>query len=298
MFSDFDFSLLDNKLIKEDTIREELVSPLLRKLGYSISGSNKIIRSLALDHPYVRIGTKKNNIKIIPDYLLIIDEKYKWILDAKGPSENILSGKNVEQAYSYAIHPDIRASVYVLCNGHQLVIFNINQADPVFVVNLKDLSNDLNELKGLLSPMAFSNPRLLNFKPDFGLALHKIGYTQRDIFSFNSLGLPFIVRVNDSLYSAVVEVGPISEGFDGGVFCLSLDFNKKMLDKILKKIDKRVAFKIEESLSRQPYSIEILEDIPVLKVNARMTGGIYKNKDEQYIPLEIIDVDNVNLIDN
>ncbi|MCX9058034.1 hypothetical protein NLN90_18545 [Citrobacter portucalensis] len=74
MFSDFDFSLLDNKLIKEDTIREELISPLLRKLGYSISGSNKIIRSLALDHPYVRIGTKKNNIRIIPR--LFID--YRW----------------------------------------------------------------------------------------------------------------------------------------------------------------------------------------------------------------------------
>lgn len=227
MFDNFDFSLLRSKLVKEDTVREELISPLLKALGYSLSSNHQIIRSFALLHPYVYIGTKKNNIKIIPDYLLIIDGKHKWILDAKGPSENTLSGKNVEQAYSYAIHPEIRASIYALCNGHQLAIFNINNTEPVLIVNLKDLSWDLYELKKLLSPLAFSNPHLLDFKPDFGLALHKLGYPLLDIISFKSLGLPFIVKVNDHLYSAVVDVGPISEGFDGGVFCLSLDFSKK-----------------------------------------------------------------------
>ncbi len=297
MFHDFDFSLLNSKLVKEDTVREELISPLLKALGYSISGNHRIIRSFALPHPYVYIGTKKNNIKIIPDYLLIIDDKYKWVLDAKGPFENILSGKNVEQAYSYAIHPEIRASVYALCNGHQLAIFNINKTEPVFIVKLKDLSCDLNELKKILSPLAFSNPRLLNFKPDFGLALHKLGYPLGNIISFKSLGLPFIARVNDHLYSAVVEVGPISEGFDGGVFCLSLDFSKNMLDKILGKIDKKIAFKIKESLSRQPYSIEILEGTPVLKINAKIMGEIYENKDEQYSPLRIIDIDYVSSVD-
>lgn len=147
MFYNFDFSLLNSKWVKEDTVREELISPLLKALGYSISGNHRIIRSFALPHPYVYIGTKKNNIKIIPDYLLMIDDKHKWILDTKGPSENILSGKNVEQAYSYAIHPEIRASVYALCNGHQIAIFNINKTDPVLIFNLKDLSRNLNELK-------------------------------------------------------------------------------------------------------------------------------------------------------
>lgn len=296
MFDDFDFSLLNSKLVKEDTVREELISPLLKALGYSLSGNHRIIRSFALLHPFVYIGTKKNNIKIIPDYLLMIDGKHKWILDAKGPSENILSGKNVEQAYSYAIHPKIRASVYALCNGHQLAIFNVNKTEPILIVNLKDLSSDLNELKKILSPLAFLNPRLLDFKPDFGLALHKLGYPLGDIISFKSLGLPFIIRVSDHLYSAVVEVGPVSEGFDGGVFCLSLDFSKNMLDKILAKIDRKIAFKIKESLSRQPYSIEILEGTPVLKISARITGEIYKNKDEQYSPLKIIDVDYVSSV--
>jgi len=140
-------------------------------------------------------------------------------------------------------------------------------------LKLKDLSCDLNELKKILSPLAFSNPRLLNFKPDFGLVLHKLEHPLGDIISFKSLGLPFIARVNDHLYSAVVEVGPISEGFDGGAFCLSLGFSKNMLDKILGKIDKKIAFKIKEPLSRQPYSIEILEGTPVLKINAKIMEG-------------------------
>jgi len=34
----------------------------------------------------------------------------------KAPSENIFTGKNVEQAYSYAMHRDIRVPLYGLCN--------------------------------------------------------------------------------------------------------------------------------------------------------------------------------------
>ncbi|UMR69617.1 hypothetical protein AOY94_03830 [Escherichia coli] len=70
-----------------------------------------------------------------------------------------------------------------------------------------------------------------------------------------------------------------------------------MLDKILAKIDNKIANKIKESLSRQPYSIEILEGTPVLKINAKITGKIYENKDEQYSPLRIIDIDYVSPVD-
>jgi hypothetical protein len=45
--------------------------------------------------------------------------------------ENMNSGKHVEQAYSYAIHPDIRVPVYGLCNGGKLVVFHISQEEPV-----------------------------------------------------------------------------------------------------------------------------------------------------------------------
>ena len=98
MLKDFDFSLLDDPEFKEDSVREEIISPILKKLGYNSSKFPKITRSKSLSHPYVFIGSKKYDIKIIPDYLLTVDENNRWILDAKSPKENILQGKNPEQS--------------------------------------------------------------------------------------------------------------------------------------------------------------------------------------------------------
>src|SRR5882762_5387207 len=117
LYSDFDFKLLDDPDFREDSVREAIVVPLLAALGFTESPPYRIIRSRPLTHPYVYIGTAKKGITIIPDYLLQREDENAWILDAKGPNENIDSGRNVEQAYSYAIHPDIRVPLYGLCNG-------------------------------------------------------------------------------------------------------------------------------------------------------------------------------------
>jgi len=108
LFAGFDFSLLESPDFKEDSVREEIVLPLLHSLGYSAGGLNQIIRSKALEHPFVNIGSGKRKIILIPDYLLAVGSKPAWILDAKAPDEEIGAGKNVEQAYSYAIHPEVR----------------------------------------------------------------------------------------------------------------------------------------------------------------------------------------------
>src|SRR5437667_1910991 len=104
LFEGFDFKLLDDPDFGEDAVREEIVVPLLAALGYSASPPYRIIRSKKLEHPFVHFGTVRKSITIIPDYLLERDGEYAWILDAKGPRENIDTGKNVEQAYSYAMH--------------------------------------------------------------------------------------------------------------------------------------------------------------------------------------------------
>jgi hypothetical protein len=70
MFDDFNFNLLDDPDFKEDAVREELLVPLLNKLGYSASGECGIIRSKSLVHPFVMIGTQQRKINIIPDYIL------------------------------------------------------------------------------------------------------------------------------------------------------------------------------------------------------------------------------------
>jgi len=57
MFSDFDYSILDDPEFKEDSVREELIVPLIKELGYSASGENKVIRSRQLKHPFISIGS-------------------------------------------------------------------------------------------------------------------------------------------------------------------------------------------------------------------------------------------------
>lgn len=105
MFENFDFSLLDDPEFKEDAVREEIVAPILNRLGYTASGPNRIIRSRSLTHPFVSIGTQQRKINIIPDYLICIESNNAFILDAKAPTQILQNSKHVEQAYSYAIHP-------------------------------------------------------------------------------------------------------------------------------------------------------------------------------------------------
>ncbi len=108
IFSEFDFTLLDDPEFKEDAVREELISPMLNGLGYSASGDFKVVRSRRLKHPFISIGSRRKQLELVPDYLFEIAGTPAWVLDAKAPTEDLDNTKHLEQAYSYAIHPEIR----------------------------------------------------------------------------------------------------------------------------------------------------------------------------------------------
>jgi len=63
-------------------------------------------------HPFIFVGTRKHPVTIIPDYTLIHDNQVLLILDAKSPTEDVLTRNHVQQAYSYAIHPEISRAPY------------------------------------------------------------------------------------------------------------------------------------------------------------------------------------------
>lgn len=155
-FEDFDFNLLDKPDFKEDSVREELIQPLLYNLGYSASGLNTIIRSKTLQHPFVYIGSQERKVNLVPDYLLSVSNKPTWVLDAKAPNENIKVGKNVEQVYSYAIHPEIRTQILTLCNGREFIAFQIDVKEPLIYFHLSEIEKYWQKLYTLLSPNAFT----------------------------------------------------------------------------------------------------------------------------------------------
>lgn len=141
MFTNFDPALLSDPQFKEDSVREVLIAPMLARLGYHSSGTTRVIRSKTLIHPFIYAGTRKHPVTIIPDYTLLHAEKPILVLDAKSPTESVLSKENVQQAYSYAIHPEIRCQHFALCNGKALAIFNVEQADPLLVVPFEDFES-------------------------------------------------------------------------------------------------------------------------------------------------------------
>ena len=155
LFPNFDFSLLGSPEFKEDSVREALISPMLHALGYSDSGTHKIIRSKGLANPFVKMGSKKHKITLIPDYLLTVDGNYAWVLDAKGPNEPVTSGDHVEQVYSYAIHPDVRVNFYALCNGREFVLYQIGVQEAILYFQLSEINPYWLQLQQLLSPSAF-----------------------------------------------------------------------------------------------------------------------------------------------
>ncbi len=150
--SNFDFSLLDSPAFKEDSVREDIVMPLLSALGYSSAGPNTITRSKALLHPFVTIGATRRPIRVVPDYLLTVGGNFVFVLDAKAPGENIIDGDNVEQVYSYAIHPEIRVGLFALCNGREFSLFDVHEQTPILCFRTSELPRHWAELRRYIGP--------------------------------------------------------------------------------------------------------------------------------------------------
>ncbi|UAB70122.1 type I restriction enzyme HsdR N-terminal domain-containing protein [Vibrio sp. SCSIO 43132] len=286
MFDEFELDILNDPEYKEDAVREDIVAPLLRRLGYKVVGSHKMVRSRALTHPYVYIGTKAHKVSIIPDYLLEVDDNdHRWILDAKAPNQNILSGKNVEQAFSYAIHPDIRAHKYALCNGKEIAVFDVNKLSPVLHLNISDWENKWHDIEKELSPISFTKPHLLNFKPDFGLYMKKIGAPVGMPHSFIPIGLPMIMKVQDGLYTACVNIA-----WGDDYLATSFDFDTNKYHQLLSILPENLALKVAEALTRQPYSIALsMEETPLINVSAVIGEDVHSNENEEYSPLWVIE---------
>jgi len=181
-YGDFDFQLLNSPEFKEDAVREELINPILKHLGYKPYGHNRIIYSKTLSHPFVKIGSKTRQINIVPDYLFEINGKYSWILEAKAPNEAILSGDNVEQAYSYAIHPEIKANIFALCNGKEFIAYSKDKEGAILSFQLSEIDKHWGKIEKILSPDRFTEEQILREKAS--------DYGKEQEFSYCNLKLP------------------------------------------------------------------------------------------------------------
>jgi hypothetical protein len=152
LFEPIDFSKLN-----EQDVREEILAPLIRNLGYRRGTSNDVIRELSLRYPRIFLGRKKTKkdpmLRGEADYIFDIDKKWRWVLEAKKPGQ--INIDEIEQAYSYAIHPEVRAIYFCLSDGYEFKIYRTDYAPevaPIFQTNYDELNTTFDTLKNILSP--------------------------------------------------------------------------------------------------------------------------------------------------
>ncbi len=295
IFKDFNFALLDSPEFKEDAVREEIIYPILKKLGYSASSKNKIIRSKALKHPFYYFGTKQYNVNIIPDYTFEIENKNYWVLDAKRPTEDIKTGKNVFQAYSYAMHPEIQSELYGLCNGREMVIFNTRQHTPILSFEVKNLKENWKELKKHLLPEFVIKPHLKDFVLDLGLFLMKVGDIEllTEPLTFYVKDINSIIRLDENTYT-INDVFGI-QGLEDTKFLGTFDFDRDQYNELLSILPNETQETIIRSLTNQPFKFHTVnaKETP-LKIIALVGRKIHTNNNESFLPFQVVKFEKWN----
>ncbi len=281
------FENINFKNITEDyneiSVREEIIAPLLKILGYSASDKvNHIIREPHLEHPFTQFGTKSYRVKEIPDYLIQVKGRNAFIIEAKSPKENICSGKHVEQAYSYAINRQVQIQRFVLCNGKEIIIFDVNKKEPVLYFEIGNATQgNWEQLFELLSPMAFINPNLFNYKPDYGIWCIRNGISQDTLQNFYNCYITDIARLEDNLFTFIAVVKKDEE------LLASFDFDISIFEDFMKQIPEKLKDKVKTSISKSPfrYIANSKEESFPLSFSAYLSNRVQKNENEDYLPL-------------
>jgi hypothetical protein len=291
MFEDFDFKALDSPSFKEDSVREEIIAPILRKVGYKPTGEFRVERSKSLIHPYVMIGSKSRAVNIIPDYTLYHGNSALMILDAKAPTEEVVKSEHVAQAYSYAIHPDVRCDHYALCNGRELIIYNTRVWDPVFQIEIQAVDQQWDAVYKHLHPRFLENPELRDFVPDFGLHAMKAGVGREIDLILADYYLQDIMKAEDSLFtsSSQLEAGERE-------FMVSFDYGLAILEGMMQHVPEDFSRAVKERLARQPFNVFLDGKI---RISCRVRlGELVQGKFESFVPLEIQELIEVHFDPN
>lgn len=284
IFDNINFNNLPEDF-REDSVREEIITPLLKCLGYSTFDSPyRITRSPHLAHPFTQFGTSPGKKLLIPDYLIQVNGENAFIIEAKAPSENIITGKNVEQAYSYAINREVKAQRFVLCNGKELSIFDVNESMPLLHILFVEASEeDWWRVFKLLSPAAFENPHIFDYRFDYGLWCIRNGIT--GIQYFRNCYILDVSRLDDTTFTFTVAVEKEEE------LLASFDFDISLFEMFMEQVPKHFKSKVRNYVRQSPfkYIAETEQDSFPLCFSACLSETIYRNKNEEYLPLKVIE---------
>jgi hypothetical protein len=148
-----------NRRMNEADVREDIAMPLLSTLGYKAGTANDIVREKALAYPRAFLGRKKNSdppLRGRADYILTVLGAGSWTLEIK--AEDVPIDRDaIEQALTYARHPQIAGSYAAILNGRRFVAFhNTQRSDdaPLIDISFTDIETLTKALVSTFSPNA------------------------------------------------------------------------------------------------------------------------------------------------
>jgi hypothetical protein len=143
----------------EADVRAEIAEPLLAALGYRRGTSNDISRELSLTYARQSLGRKKPRdppLRGRADFVLSVLGAGRWVLETKAPHEPI-DVDAIEQAITYARHPEVSAAYAAILNGVRLTVHHTSQTStetPRVDLTISDAAALAKQLAGMLSPAA------------------------------------------------------------------------------------------------------------------------------------------------
>jgi len=182
LFGKLNFKKLEaDQNFKEDSVREVIILPILKELGYE---QNNIARSKTLQHPFLKIGSnKKIPIKLIPDYCLRVEKNFAWVLDAKGIEEKVIDDDHIAQVYSYASHPEINSIYFAICNGLEFALYRRDSYSiPILLFKIVEIDENWEELNKFLSINSFQAGKRIVYEPTVPFqAKEEFNYSKRPL---------------------------------------------------------------------------------------------------------------------
>jgi hypothetical protein len=209
---------VDFSQLNETDVREEIIAPLVRELGYRSASEHNVLREQSLRYPRAFLGRKNPDrdplLRGKADYILEAGRKVRWVIEAKAPGGNI-GIDEIEQAWTYANHPEVRAIYFVLCNGQSLEVYQTNHGPsvpPVISLSYEQMQTEAAKqaLLNLLSPDALLRDHgsvKIDIGPPLGPGLRSIARIAHGFIRYNqsSLPLPALLEMQVSIIGGSLE---------------------------------------------------------------------------------------------
>jgi hypothetical protein len=165
----------DFATMNETDVREVIIRPFLESLGYRYGTQATIRTEVPLRYDRAFLGRKKpvkDPALGKADYICEAIGYGRWVVEVKAPSRQI-ARDDIEQAHTYAAHPEIAALYFLVTNGREFQLFMTGRLKAPLLSWSYDEIEDLRlQICGVLEFDAIKK-YASRITPDVGLPLAK-----------------------------------------------------------------------------------------------------------------------------